>query len=231
MPDQSLTLLIDPADLGVIKAAQQRITLGKTVNGNAVNIIWLSIDPLATNVISWPAEYGLYASASPLKDGSPILKLGETGPPAQGGAYYTFTSAGLFNGPFTGSTAPSPGSYGVQNEVPYATYPSLVFGLTQSALVNQRAVEKKPLSATILLATQFLRITPSADLYVWLQGDFTSETIITTALGKSTKITFSPAVTSVTLKYNPHLGLFTPSDTQGKLLVQHPAVRLLQTGS
>lgn len=227
MPDQSITLLIDPQDLPVIKAAQQRITLGKTVNGNSVNIVWLSIDPFANNVISWPNEYGLYASASPLKDGSPILKLGETGPPAQNGAYYTFTSVGLFNGPFTGGAAPPYPSYAVQNDMPYASYPSLVFGLTQSALVNQRPVERKPLSATIVLATQLLKMTPSPDLYVWLQGELTSETIITTTLGKSTRITFGPANTSVTLKYNPHLGVFTPSDGQGKLLKEHAAVRLL----
>lgn len=230
MPDQSLTLLIDPTDLTVIKTAQQRIALGKTVNGNPVNIIWLSVDPLASNIISWPAEYGLYASASPLKDGSPILKLAEAGPPVQNSAYYTFTPAGLFNGPHTGSAAPPASSYAVQNDMPYASYPSLVFGLTQSALVNQRPVDRKPLSATILLATQYLKMTPSADLYVWLQGDFASETIITTALGKSTKVTFSPTVTSVTLKYNPHLGLFTPSDAQGKLLDQHAAVLLLRSG-
>jgi hypothetical protein len=189
MPDYSVKFLIDPNDLNFIKAAQQRITLAKPVNGNSPNVIWLSVDPFQSTDIGWSEEYGIYASTSQIANGVSITKLSETGLAAQDGMYYTLTAATTFNGPFAGGGVPR-GSFGAQNDVPYDSYPSLTFGLTQEALV-------------------------------------TSETIITRITGKYTKIALGGGKNDVTLKYDPTLGMFVQSTTQGKLMKEQDSSILL----
>jgi len=190
MPDYRLQLLIDPADLTIIRAAGQRITLAKPVNSDSSpNVIWLSIDPFQSTEVQWSEEYGIYASTTAVQQGASITKLSETGVPAQDGAGYTFTSAATFNGPFSGSGV-ARGSYGAQNDMPNASYPMLTFGLTQSALINQKPTERKPISATPVLSTQFANMTPFSSVYIWLQSQFSSETIITKITGKTSKARF-----------------------------------------
>jgi hypothetical protein len=226
MPDYSVTFLIDAKDLEAIKAAQQRITLAKTVNGdNSANVIWLSVDPFPTTVVGWNEAYGIYASASGVVDGATISKMAELPVPAQAKAYYSFTTAAAFNGPFSGNGVPA-GSYGVQNDMPYTSYATLTFGLTQDADVNQLKLTAKPISATPVLATQFLQMTPSPTFYVWLQAQFTSGTVIR-VVGKSTKVSLGGGVTAATLKYDPSLGLFVAAGPQLRLADGQPAVALI----
>jgi hypothetical protein len=225
MPEYSLKFLVDSSDLVIIKAAQQRITLAKPVNGGSPNVIWLSIDPFASTDVKWTEEYGIYASTSRISNGVTIDKLSETTGPAVDGAYYSFTAATVFNGPFTGEGVTA-GTFAARNDVPSSAYPVLTFGLTQSALINKFPAERKPLSATSVLATQFVEMTPFAIVYAWLQSQFTSETIITKITGKSAKVSLGGGVTSMTLKYNPELGMFVPATPQGKF-ADHAAVQLL----
>ena len=102
----------------------------------------------------------------------------------------------------------------------------LTFGLTQSALINQKPAERKPISATPVLATQFANMTPFSTVYIWLQSQFASETIITTITGKTSKARFGGGVNDLALKYDPNLGVFVPVSAQGKLMAEHPNVEL-----
>jgi hypothetical protein len=225
MANYSVKFLVDNQDLTVIKGAQQRITLAKPVNGGTPNVIWLSIDPFASTDIAWTEEYGIYASTTAITNGVTIDKLSETAGPAIDGAYYSLTTATVFNGPFSGEGVVK-GTYAARNDVPSSAYPMLTFGLTQTALVNKQAAERKPLSATPVLATQFAEMTPFTIVYAWLQSQFTSETIITKITGKSAKVTLGGGVSTMTLKYNPELGMFVPVNQQGKF-AEHAAVELL----
>lgn len=225
MPSYRLQLLIDPKDLEIIRASQQRITLAKPVSAESPNVIWLSIDPFQSTEVSWAEEYGIYASTTAIQQGASITKLSETGVPAQDGANYSFTSGATFNGPFSdGSVAR--GSYGAQNDMPSGNYPVLTFGLTQSALINQKPIERKPISATPVLATQFATMTPFTTVYVWLQSQFASETIITKIVGRSSKAKFGGGVDDLSLKYDATLGVFVPVSAQGKMQADHPSVEL-----
>ncbi len=219
MPSYRLQLLIDPSVLPVIKAAGQRITLAKPVNTSSPNVIWQSIDPFTSTEIQWDEQYGIYASTVQVQDGATITKMSETGIPAVDGAYYSFTSATVFTGPFSGGSVPK-GSYKANNDVPYSAYPSLTFGLTQSALINQTPSERKPISATPVLATQSATMTPFTNVYIWLQSTFKSETIITQIVGNNTVAKFGGAVTDLTLKYDPNLGVFVPASQKGTALLQ-----------
>lgn len=227
MPDYRLQLLIDPADLTIIRNSGQRITLAKPVNSDSSpNVVWLSIDPFQSTEVQWSEEYGIYASTTAVVQGASINKLSETGVPAQDGASYSFTSAATFNGPFS-SGGVALGTYGAQNDMPNAAYPVLTFGLTQSALINQKPSDRKPISATPVLATQFASMTPFASVYIWLQSQFSSETIITRITGKTSKARFGGGVTDISLKYDPNLGVFVPASVQGKAVAaDHAQVQL-----
>lgn len=225
MPKYRLQLIIDPEDLPIIRGAQQRITLAKPVSTESPNVVWLSIDPFQSTEVEWVEEYGIYASTTALKEGASITKLSETGVGAVTGSYYTFTAGATFQGPFTGPGVPD-GSYGAQNDMPHSQYPELTFGLTQSALINQKPAERKPISATQVLATQFANMTPFSNVFIWLQSRFASETIITKITGRSVKAKFGGSVTDISLTYNPSLGIFVPTAVQGKALTETDAVEL-----
>lgn len=215
MSDFNLKLLIDEADLMNVRSSGQRITLAKPVNSEASpSVVWLSIDPFEGTDVSWKEEYGIYASTTAIVEGASIAKLTETDIGALDGANYTFTSNAVFEGPFTTQGVP-PGTFGAQNDMPYSDYPLLTFGLTQSAMVNQKPADRKPISATPVLATQFSSMTPFTTVYIWLQSQFASETIITKITGKSAKAKFGGGITDITLKYNPSLGLFVAYNPQG----------------
>lgn len=222
--DFNVKFLIDNKDLEIVRAAGQRVTLAKPVDGSSPNVVWLSIDPFGSTDVQWTEEYGVYASNTQIAEGAQITKLSETGVPALDGAYYTFTSGAVFNGPFPGKV-PS-GSFGAQNDMPSSSYPVLTFGLTQDALVNQKVAQRKPLSATPVLATQFAKMTPYTIVYAWLQSQFASETIITQITGKSTKIKLGGGVNEMTLKYDAMLGVFVPVTSDGDLQRESELVEL-----
>lgn len=217
MPSYRLQLLIDKNDLPIIKGAQQRITLAKPVSSTSPNVIWQSIDPFVSTEVAWEEQYGIYASTVAVREGATITKISETEIPAQDGAYYSFTPATVFNGPFSGGV--ERGSYKAVNDVPYSEYPMLTFGLTQSALINQKPSDRKPISATPVLATQSATMTPFTNVHIWLQSTFSSETIITKIVGSSSVARFGGKVTDITLKYDPNLGVFVAASPKG--LLQH----------
>ena len=211
MPQYKLTLTIDAQDLSYIKAAQQRITLGKTVGGGEPNVIWLSIDPFMTNTVEWADDYWIFASSTQVASGASILKLSEIQPgPALDGGYYPFTSAAVFNDFVSAQDIPR-GTYAANNDMPASSFPYLTFGLSQSALVNQQSVTRKPISARMVLSTQRISMTPAPSVYVWLQSQFASETIITSIVGRHTIARFGGNVTEITLKYDLERGLFVPA--------------------
>lgn len=207
MSDYNLKLVIDTTDLKQIKDAGQRILLAKPVANGGPSTVWLAVDPFESNDVNWKEEYGLYASTTEMKHGAKISKLSETNIPAQDGALYDFTPENLFQGPQPEPSIP-PGTFAALNQVPNSAYPVLTFGLTQSAMVNQKPANRKPISASPVLAHQEVEITPFTEVYVWLQANFESETIITKVTGKHAVARFGGGTNDVTMKYHPNVGMF-----------------------
>ncbi|MBN8884895.1 MAG: hypothetical protein J0I77_04205 [Rudaea sp.] len=228
MPSYRLQLLIDKEVLPIIKGAGQRITLAKPVNSSSPNVIWQSIDPFVSTEVQWDEQYGIYASTVQMTDGATITKMSETDIPAVDGAYYSFTSATVFTGPFGGGSVPK-GSYKANNDVPFSSYPALTFGLTQTALINQQPADRKPISATPVLATQSAMMTPFTNIYIWLQSTFKSETIITQITGNYSVAKFGGSVTDLVLKYDPNLGIFAPASKGTALLQEDSELVTLHT--
>jgi len=192
-----------------VKAARQHIMLAKTVDSaSSASVVWLSIDPFESTNVEWEEEYGIYASTTVVAEGAIIAKLSEVEFPASDGKYYSFTSSGMFLGPYSGPLAPPQGTFMVINDMPSSTYSILTFGLTQSALVNQLLFERKPVSATAMLAAQQIMMTPLSNVYIWLQSYYESQAIITKVVSRYALAKFSRDVNKLTFKYDAGSGEF-----------------------
>lgn len=218
MPNYSLTLTIDPTDLNVIKAAGQRITLAKPVGSGDPNVVWLSIDPFQSTSVEWKEDYWIYASTTEVSQGAAINKLSEVTPgPALDAGYYPFTPAATF-GVFQNDPSVNSGTFAAVNNMPYNQYPALTFGLSQSAMVNKKPAERKPISAQLVPSQNRIQMTPFTTVYVWLQSQFASETIITKITGNTAIAKFGGGVSDITLKYDPTRGVFVPDQKSHDLM-------------
>ncbi|MEQ5776426.1 MULTISPECIES: hypothetical protein [unclassified Thalassospira] len=207
--DYTLTLNVDPTDLNIINGAQQKIALAKPVGNSSVSVIWVAFDPFESNSIQWSEEYWLYAStASTGTNGEKITKLSEVQPgPSMTGSIYTFGDSATFGQPVKSADVAS-GTFAAQNDMSYGKYPCLTFGLSQTAQVNQKIEERKPISANSVLATQQIQVTPYTHVYIWLEGHFESSTIITDVTGKQSVAKFGGGVNEIAMTYDGKSGLF-----------------------
>lgn len=202
----TLNLLFDQADLRVIRDAGENVQIAKPVNGAQTDVVWIAFDPFEANTVTWDEEYGLYVSNSSQEHGATIVKLSESGFPAASQTFYSLESDATFHGP-ADKSAPE-GAYGVENKMPAAQYPALTFGLTQSAIVNGNRIEFKPLNAQPVPAMQNATFTPLTTLYVWLDEQLETSTMITHVYADQTKVVFGGAVTDQTLRYQNSAGRF-----------------------
>lgn len=204
-----LTLNINPDDLNVINAAQQKIALAKPAQNQGIDVIWLAFDAFESNTVQWEEDYWLYASNTATSDnGAVISKLSEVQPgPAVDGSIYSFTNNATFDAPVP-STSVASGTFSADNNMSYDKYKYLTFGLSQSAMVNQRLEDRKPLSATSVLATQNIQITPYTYVYIWLESHFETSTIITDVTGNKATAKFGGGVTDITMSYDGKSGVF-----------------------
>lgn len=227
MPNYSLTLNINDRDLQNIRLAQLNIILAKPVGGANPNVAWQSFDPLGSNNVSWSEQYGLYASTTAISNGATITKMSSK-TPAQDGAYYSFNSGGVFGDPQTGAGAPPAGSYQVNNDMPTTAYPYLTFGLTQTANVNGTVVASNPLNAAVVLANLKAVFTPFTTLWIWLQANLASQTVVTQVTSRTTVATFGGAINSLTFQFDATLGMFVPtSPATGEVMLDDPNVKRL----
>lgn len=209
----TLNLEIDNASLQLIRSAQERIILAKPVGGGSPNVVWQSFDPFGSNSVTWTEEFGLYASDTQVINGASIRKMSSQ-EPADDASYYTFTPGATFEGPYLDPRV-GPGQYAAQNSMPNSQYPVLTFGLTQAATINGAPVKGRPLNAVSVLPNRFVSFTPITTVYVWLESNVTSSTVISNITSNNTIVKYAGAITTRDLVYDPNLGMFAPKAPGG----------------
>lgn len=218
MPTYTLQLVIDSTDLSTILQAGENIVLAKAFSDSPSNVAWLSFAPFVNNSVSWQDQYGMYGAVT-MSSGQ-INPQSTTSMGIASGMYYNFgPTTPVFTGPFPGQDAPGPGSFRVFNLLPPASYPSFVFGLTQSATVNGAAAVACPATAQVVPANQFATFTPLETVYVWLQSGVAAGAVIAVpplsglslqATSRATKVQFAGA-SSLTYVYSSASGAFVPA--------------------
>jgi hypothetical protein len=204
MANYQLHLNISQQDLSGILASGMRVVLARTVNGQA-NVAWVVFSPMISNSVEWNDDYALYASNTSIQQGAQIMMMSQTGMPAQSGSMYVFESSMTFSGPRQGGAGP--GSYGIQNAAPPNFSPSMTFGLFQRASVNGGS-SQAPLSATALMSNMVSVLTPSGQVYIWLQSNAQAGTIVNASTNRSTVVNFGNGVFDITMLYNGAQGVF-----------------------
>jgi hypothetical protein len=139
--------------------------------------------------------------------------------PAMDGQSYVFDASASFSK--SPDHCPS-GSFLIENKMPFASHPYLIFGLTQGATINGGTVAPTFLNAASVLSQQQVQFTPVTTVYVYLAASYTSGSVIT-------KITSTPAVVQfvgndpLSLKYDDQHGTFVliPA-SNSKHLITHP---------
>ncbi len=212
--DYTLQLKIDPSDLEILKAAQQNIIIAKPVGGGSPNVTWLTIDPFSENTIEWSEIYGLYASNSSIQAGAKIYKVGYVDV-ADDGNTYPFKATNTFGDPSPAPPVPN-GTFAVSNVNDNPLYPFLTFGLTQSAAIGPMSVLNAPISAAIVPTMQSVTLTPLTSVWVWLESNLLSGTVITQVTSKRAIATYGEGVTTIGLKYSRSKGYFVPSTPSGE---------------
>lgn len=216
-----LNLEIDPEDLKILKQAQLKITIAKPTSqdaGGPPSVTWLVFDPFQSNKVDWEEVFGMYASATPSNQNGAVINKMSSLPSVADAKYYSFDASATFSGPFSGSDSPDAGSFRVNNKMPYSQYPVLTFGLTQAATVNNSSVSPTPLNAAPVPSQISATFTPITTVYVWVQAQFTSGTVITNVNGDAVMVQYQGGTNSHTLKWDPTQGKFAPVSETGDII-------------
>jgi hypothetical protein len=211
-----LNLTIKDADLRILTGAGLRITVAKPVGGGKPNVAWLVFDPFMGNTVEWEEEYGLYASITEIKHGARISQISELPPKVTDGKSYLF---GLDQIPVfdPGDDSCNVGSFQIENLIAFEKFPQLAFGLTQKALINQNAIGASYINLAMVPAQMNVIFTPLTTVYVWLQNMYSSATVITDIVSKTTAVEFGDGVTEHTLEYDAAQGCFVEAVSERKI--------------
>lgn len=200
-----LDLQIDQAALAVLRAANMNITIAKPTLDQSSTTVWQAFDPFESNTVTWTEDYGLYCSTiQSLADGTQIKKISDQFP-ASDNTNYLFDNSATFS-PMAGLN-PGEGIFGISNTMGYDQYPSLTFGLEQSAMVQGQLI-KNPINASLVPSGFNATFEPIVTLYVWLEADSQSSSVISKISDNAIIVTFEGSITQRSLTYDPMGGQF-----------------------
>ena len=200
-----LNLNLSSEDTALLNSVNQRIMIAKPIGGGQPSTIWQDIDPMQNVQVDWEEFYYMYASDTQFANGAEINTISETKEAADGKTY-----------PFENNVFQEPvdldhidlGTFAARNKMPVAKYPSLIFGISQEAQINQRQQDRKPICAVPVLPEQLIRMTPFTSVWVWVESQSKSNTIITQVNGNAAQVTFGGSKTVANLTFDHDKSMF-----------------------
>lgn len=208
MAQYTVTTAFSPADLERFYATGSNIVLARPLAGSSLNVAWVVFRPFEKNFLAWNDDFGIYASSFPIQNGLVPQPNAQTNPssPAQAGLVYTMSPPGTITGPTT--TGGTPGAFTIVNQY---DNPSgyLTFGLLQSATVDGTARPLTAASAITVLQNGQAILPPATAVYLWVQANLLSGTIVTAFTAPITKVALTAATPSADLLYQPASGTFS----------------------
>lgn len=205
MPSFTLNTSFTKEDLIRFLASGSNVVVAKPNNGGAPNVAWVVFKPLTNNTMTWEENYGIYASNTDLIAGGVISQVSRTPYPATAGKTYELAPTGAFGEP--GASGPA-GSYIAINSYNNLPKGYMTFGLYQKADVNGSPTGSNPVSAASVIYQSRAEITPFTNVYLWIQSQVVSSSVITNVTSPLSKVTFGGDTTDVSLKYDSETGMF-----------------------
>lgn len=200
MSTYKLKLSFTSEQLKAFYAAGSNIAVAKPSQENVgPNVIWQVIRPMPEVEVEWNEEYGIYASTAAISNGAVLRKMSKSGFPAAGGKGYVLGPEGVFEA--SGPEGEKDSFYGT-NHFPE----DLTFGLYQDAIVGGKRVAGNAISAAPLLRGSTAQMTPYTTVYVWLQSQVASNTVVTRVTSPQEKVLFGGGQNEASLTYDSASG-------------------------
>lgn len=199
MPNYTLNIDFDTAELPPIYAANEQVTIVKQ-SPDGKPVAWVALVPFQNNTVSWKDSYALYAARKLMQPMEVISQLSNT--PASPGLQYPFAEGKFDRG--TPDPGLPPNTYGTMNQM--SEFPELTFGLAQDVQVNGTAQPNNPINAQIIPFNQTAQFTPLDKITVFLQSNVRSGMVLTTVTSQSIELSFGAATTSRTISYSARSG-------------------------
>jgi len=196
VPAYALNINLTKEQVDLFSLTGSNVVIAKPTQGGPSNVAWQVFRPLEKNEVQWEENYGIYASTRRIENGAVLTQMSQTPYPALDGKIYPFLQSGTFGAPAGG------GEKGTFSSINEYDKPALTFGLYQSATVNGELVEGNAISAAPVLQGSEVSMTPFTTLFVWLQSQVFSNTVVTKVTSPKTEVVFGGATTEITLGYD-----------------------------
>lgn len=216
MSNFKLNIGFTTQQLQILYATGSNVVIGKSNNGLVPNVAWQVFKPFQANRVEFNNEYGIYVSETKIEKGAILSELSNVPEPAVLGELYNLEQSGVITGPEKGGIYDG---FAIQNQ--YSELPYITTGLYQSAVVNGYSDRKNAISANPLLLQSTAVFEPTNTVYVWLQSNIISNSVVTFITSHLTEVKFENGVDSVNLKYDLSFGIFVPTIQSMSATITH----------
>lgn len=192
--------------LELLYATGTNVIVAKPARGSQPNVAWQVFRPMQANILKWSEEYGVYASTSVVTNGATLSQLSSVPVGAREDMLYTLEPNSIISGPVFGGM---PGAFALMNN--FGEKPYMTVGLYQNANVNGIDMIGNAISAAPVLLQSTALMTPSNTVYIWLQSQVVSNTVVTMVTSPMTKLTFDDRTTEWSVTYDSASGYFVPA--------------------
>lgn len=219
MSNFKLDVTFTPNQLETLYATGTNVIIGKpSANGAPSDVAWQVFKPLEANTLTWQEKYGIYSSTTRIQNGANLSQLSSVPIPAAMNKLYTLQPSGVISGPAPGG---APNAFALLNR--YDGQPFMTEGLYQDATVNGTAIIGNAISAVEVLHQSTATITPFTEIYIWLQSQVRSNSVVTVVTSPMTELKFGGGVNDISVKYDSASGHFinNSSKKMDSELIQH----------
>ena len=216
MADYELKVNFTQAQLDVLYQTGTNVIVAKPTGGGAPNVAWQVFKALEANTLNWTEEYGIYASTSEVVNGAKLTQLSSVPVGASMNKLYTMEPSGAISGPVSGG---APDSFALLNK--YAEKDYLTVGLFQDANVNGTDILGNATSAAPVILASTATMTPYTTVYIWLQSQVISNTVVTVVTSPMTKLRFGGGTSNISVAYDSNSGNFIPTGKSESGLVEY----------
>jgi len=217
MANYQLDVAFTQAQLDTFLATGTNVIVAKPSGSGQPNVAWQVFTPFPANTLNWTEEYGIYASTSEIKAGATLSQLSNVPVGAAMNKLYTLEASANITGPASGG---QPNAFSLRNTYPNKTY--MTVGLYQDANVNGTDIAGNAISAASVLLQSTAVMEPFTTVYIWLQSQVKSNSVVTTVTSPMTELKFGGGVNDISVAYDSSSGTFLPAtDGLDEFVVSH----------
>ncbi|MWB94163.1 hypothetical protein GON26_07295 [Flavobacterium sp. GA093] len=203
MANYDLKVGFTTEQLQILHFTESNVVLAKGTRGQNSNVAWQVFRPFQSNQISWDDEYGIYCSNTKLVNHAQIIPFSDTPIGIDTNTLYTLENNGVILGPTTGGQR---NTFALRNN--YSNAPYLTTGLFQNAIINGNYRSGNAISAIPVLFQSTALMDPATDIYIWIQSQVQSNSIITRITSPVTRLSFSSSLFRISVVYDSYTGRF-----------------------